>query len=93
VNTAEALALYYASELPEDIRVVSLPMRRTAYGDLQITSKYQATIPDQLDHDGFTTTESIDIHRFVFVPHGQKQIHYAGYGPKSKTLVLAKEEE
>ena len=75
--------LHRANRLPEEVELVYVSVKRTAYGDWQIAEMY--TVSQELM--GMEYEEHIKIERYRF---GNQNL-FAGYGEKTKTLVIGKE--
>ena len=80
MNAPELLELYLAGRLPEDVTLVKVPVRLTAYGDFQIAKKLGllAPPPDCLRSE----TIRLEMHTTATRPI------FAGYGKQTKTLVI-----
>ena len=86
----ELILRYRANCLPEEVKLIYIPMKKTAYGDYEIATTYVVPKDKELTVDhGMTSEEHIRIKRYRF---GDQEV-FAGYGEETKTLVIGKKME
>jgi hypothetical protein len=87
IATEALLELYLLRSLPDDITLITVPLKRSPYGDYSIQTSYCVPawdLPRCESADGNIEVEHIEMARFHF---GLLDI-YAGYGEKTKTLIV-----
>jgi hypothetical protein len=82
--TEEIIWAYIQGKLPVDVRLDFVPIYRDGYGEYQIEMTDFLSRPPKLDDDISYETESIRLEEYII-----KIV--AGYGPKTKTLVVGTE--
>jgi hypothetical protein len=72
--------------LPQDVKLIYIPMRKTDYGDWQIAETYAAYVEPTAEYEQPGNVEHIKIEHLRF---GTWEV-FAGYGEKTQTLVIGR---
>ena len=91
MSVIRLLQLHLMNQLPEDVTVIDVPIKRTAYGDYQVASEDHQPFKDDKYQDG--ACESIEIGQYFIYDRSLifGRMMFAGYGEETKTLVIGRE--